>query len=151
MSGSERSGPTAGQAFPKPVCAKRPLGLQRLLRKHEGHTGVIVHGWFPRMSIYGPPEWMNVSVRVEGGESEVVSQVFDRVKWLAAEPGRVQIHLGLSLDGQAISPETHTWTVDLRPGEVSLLVFSTPRWSLFGRFRNPVWCDPVLVRQLGPT
>lgn len=151
MSGSWLSMHTAGREFPKPVCAKRPWGVPRLLRKHQGRTGVIVHGWFPRLSIYGSPEWMSVVVRVEGGDPEVVSQVGHRVRWLAAEPGRVQIHLGLSLDGQATSPETHMWTVDLRPEEVALLVFSTPRWSLCGRFQKPVWCDPVLVRRLSPT
>lgn len=142
---------TTVEQFLKPVCAKRPWGLERLLRKHQGETGVIIHGWFPRLSIHGPPEWMHVPVHVDGSEPEVVSQVGHRVRWLPARPGRVRIHVGAAWDGEALSPEMHTCTVDLRPGEVALFVFSTPRWSLFGRFRTPVWCEPVLVRRLGHT
>ena len=136
---------------PTQICMKRPRELQRLLRKHAGETGIVVHGWFPRARIWGPPEWMNVPVDVHGGAGDLLSQTGNRTVWLPTAPGRSLIRAGVSVDGEQLSPETHEVSLDIRPGEVALFVFATPRPSLSGRFDKPVWCEPVLVRQLGAT
>jgi len=92
-----------------------------------------------------------VPVNVLDGEGDVLAQTGQRTVWLPAEPGRVVIRAGVSISGVQLSPETHETSVDLRPGEVALLVLATPRRSFSGRFDKPVWCAPTLVRQLGST
>jgi hypothetical protein len=135
----------------KQVCERRARGIARLLRAHTGETGVVVHGWFPPGRIFGPTEWMDVPVNIDGGDGDVVSQTGPRTIWLPAGPGCNRLRVGVSVSGERLSPETHETAVDLRIGEAALFVFATPRPSFSGRFAKPVWCAPVLIRQLGPT
>ena len=101
--------------------------------------------------MWGPADWMHVPAHVHDGAVELLSQIGQRTVWLPAQPGRVLVCVAKSLSDHPLSPETHGVSVDLLPGEVALLVFSTPRPSLSGRFDEPVWCDPVMVRRLSPS
>ena len=121
------------------ICAKRPWNLKSLVRRHRGETGALVHGWFPVFRFTGPDEWVFVPVSFEGGPMKLLSQSHTRTGWLPASPGAHRLHIG----ADQMVPEPHTYELTLLPGELVLVVFSTPRPSTSGRFAAPVFCEPV--------
>lgn len=125
----------------KHPCAKRPMGLQRLVRKNAGRTGVVVHGWFPLFRFNGPREWVFVPVGVEGGEERLLAQAGKKTEWFPVEPGPHRVYIG---DDVSV-PEPHTYELELTAGQQLLIVFSTPRSSISGRFAVPVFCEPVEI------
>ena len=123
------------------TCDKRPANWRYLVWRHAGETGVLVHAWKPLLRISGPDEWVFTPVFPDEGESQMLVQSAKRTVWLPLSAGEHTIQIGDNLP----QPTPHLYRVNLMPRQISLIVFSTPRWSVSGRFARPIWCEPITV------
>lgn len=121
------------------LCRRNPRALRRLLQRHVGETGVVVHGWFKRL-IYWPSAsgWEAVTVKVDGQVRATLDEVHRKPVWIPLEPGKYVLQFE-GLDGTL-----RTERIEL--GEHPLLVgFKPPTWLPFKSPPPGRWCVRPLV------
>jgi hypothetical protein len=117
------------------VCRRKPRGLQRLLQRHSGETGLVVHGFFKRL-IYWPPAigWEVVTVGTDGADRVTLDEVRPGPAWISLTPGEHLIEFS-GLEGPLWSDR-----VTVAEGQALFVAFKPPTWMPFTALRNPQWC-----------
>lgn len=125
------------------VCARKPWGLRRQLRRHQGETGVFVYGWFPRLRTAGRSSWMSVGVWEDGSCRGTVEQLGKRPLWLPLQSGRHE------LEFRSAGPckrDGSTPVVHLEHSSIVLVAFRPPGGLFLRRGQPVVWCEPRRLR-----
>ncbi len=125
------------------VCERRPWGLRRQLRRHQGETGVFVYGWFPRLRTAGRSSWMSLGVWENGSCRGIVEQLGKRLLWIPMQPGRHELELR---SGGRWERDWFTPVVDLEHSSIVLVSFRPPGGLFLRRGQPVVWCEPRLLR-----
>jgi hypothetical protein len=117
------------------LCRRKPRGLQRLLQRHSGETGLVVHGFFKRL-IYWPPAtgWEVVAVGTNGVDRVALDEVRRGPVWISLTPGEHLIELS-GLEGLLRRDR-----VTLAEGQALLVAFKPPTWMPFTAVRDAQWC-----------
>lgn len=112
------------------VCAREPWGLNRLLRRHQGATGLVVYGWFGRLRGWTPRDsWQGVVVRVDGEQRVVLTQLKRGPFWIDVRAGTHRLEFVTS--GQTLRSEE----LIVDEGQALLAAFRPPN-----RRRSEEWC-----------
>jgi hypothetical protein len=125
------------------ACARQPWGLRRQLRRHEGESGVFVHGWFPRLRYAGRSTWMALGVWIDGSERGVIDQLGNRLLWVPLPPGRHEVELR---SGGRWKRDWFCPVLELDDSTIILLAFRPPGGLLLRRGQPVVWCEPRRLR-----
>jgi hypothetical protein len=118
------------------VCERKPYGLDRVLRRHAGETGVVVYGWFGRALRGWTPKgsWAAVVVKVDGKQQSVLTQLKRGPFWIDVRPGTHRLEFFTS--GRTLRSEELT----LEEGQVMLAAFRPPNHRPIASLRSEEWC-----------
>ena len=118
------------------VCERKPWGLDKVLRRHAGQTGIVAYGWFGRALIGWTPKggWAAVVVKVDGDHVAVLDDVKRGPFWIDVRPGTHRLEFLTS--GRTLRSEE----LSLDEGQVMLAAFRPPNRRPIASLRSEEWC-----------
>lgn len=129
-----------------PPCEAQSLVTSVLAKRHEGETGVILHGWFGHTRSLGPTRWRGLSLKVDSEHRGYVDRWGPRATFIPLAPGDHTLTL------EFVGGVRQVYRLSLLAGHIATVGALAPRRGLMcRRDDSPIWCPPQKVRAQSPS